>query len=110
MAVPAKNSLVEMNVAGALTKGVYIIRNETKALCYVGQAKDLSVRLNQHFLNSKIIKTKNEELAKDWYKGDYFCYKYILCQTKNELDSLEKQKIEEFNSFRDGYNGTGGNK
>jgi len=91
-------------------KGVYIIRNETKNKCYVGQAKSIGVRLNQHFPNSEVINTKNAEFAKDWYSGDYFCYKYILCQTKDELDSLEKQKIEEFNSFRDGYNGTGGNK
>ncbi|CAJ0749137.1 6302_t:CDS:10, partial [Entrophospora sp. SA101] len=59
-------------------KGVYIIRNETKNKCYVGQAKSIGLRLNQHFPNSE-----------------------------DELDSLEKQKIEEFNSFRDGYNGTG---
>ncbi|MCE8169410.1 MAG: GIY-YIG nuclease family protein [Candidatus Moeniiplasma glomeromycotorum] len=91
-------------------KGVYIIRNETNKKHYVGQAKDLSVRLNQHFLDSKIIKTKNEELAKDWYRGDYFCYKYHPCQTKDELDSLEKQKIEEYNAFgKGGYNKTGGN-
>ncbi|CAH1764033.1 1144_t:CDS:2 [Entrophospora sp. SA101] len=43
---------------------------------YVGQAKSLGVRLNQHFSNG-------------------------------ELDALEKQKIEEYNSFDGGYNGTG---
>ncbi|CAJ0844778.1 3779_t:CDS:2 [Entrophospora sp. SA101] len=42
---------------------------------YVGQAKSLGVRLNQHFSNG-------------------------------ELDALEKQKIEEYNSFDGGYNGT----
>ena len=91
-------------------KGVYIIRNETKNKCYVGQAKSIGVRLNQHFPNSEVINTKNAEFAKDWYSGDYFCYKVHFCQTKDELDSLEKQKIEEFNSFERGYNKTGGNK
>ena len=48
---------------------------------------------------------------RDWDAGDYFCYKYILCQTKDELDDLEKRKIEEYNSLVPrGYNDTGGNK
>ncbi|RIA80580.1 hypothetical protein C1645_745140 [Glomus cerebriforme] len=55
---------------------------------YVGQSKDIGKRLNQHFSNGEV----------------YFC------QTKDELDGLEKQKIEEYNSFDGGYNGTGGNK
>ncbi|CAG8744537.1 33972_t:CDS:2, partial [Racocetra persica] len=48
---------------------------------YVGQSKDLGRRLNQHFSNGE-----------------------------DELDVLEKRKIEEFSSFGKGYNGTGGNK
>lgn len=85
-------------------KGVYIIRNKTKDRHYVGQSKNLGKRLNQHFLNGEVRKI---EFARDWYDGDYFCYKYILCQTKDELDDLEKQKIDEFNAF---YNKTRGNK
>lgn len=88
-------------------KGVYIIRNKTKDKYYVGQAKSLGVRLNQHFSNGEV---RNVKFVRDWDAGDYFCYKYFLCQTKDELDDLEKQKIEEFNSFDGGYNDTGGNK
>ena len=44
--------------------------------------------------------------------NDWFCSfdKFYFCQTKDELDCLEKTKIEEFNAFDKGYNGTGGNK
>jgi DNA-binding transcriptional MerR regulator len=87
-------------------KGIYIIWNKTKDKHYVGQSKNLGKRLNQHFTNGEV---KNVIFAKDWYAGDDFFYKYYLCQTKDELDSLEKEKIEEYNAFDKGYNSTGGN-
>ena len=88
-------------------KGVYIIWNKTKNKYYVGQSKNMGKRLNDHFSNGEV---RNVIFAKDWWNGDYFCYKVHFCQTKDKLDSLEKQKIEEYNSFEKGYNGTGGNK
>jgi hypothetical protein len=87
-------------------KGVYVIWNKTKNKHYVGQSKNMGKRLNQHFLNGEV---RNILFAKDWYFGDYFCYKFYLCQTKDELDSLEKQKIDEFFAFDKGYNSTNGN-
>lgn len=68
-------------------KGIYIIWNKTKDKYYVGQSKNMSRRLSQHFKNGDV---KNVIFAKDWYNGDYFCYKYYFCETKDELDSLEK--------------------
>ena len=88
-------------------KGVYIIWNKTKDKHYVGQSKNLGKRLNQHFSNGEV---RNVIFAKDWYSNDYFCYKFYFCQTKDELDLLEKQKIDEFFAFDRGYNSTGGNK
>jgi hypothetical protein len=87
-------------------KGVYIIWNKTKDKHYVGQSKNMGKRLNQHFLNGEV---RSVIFAKDWYSGDYFCYKVLFCQTKDELDSLEKQKIDEYFAFDRGYNSTGGN-
>ncbi|WNE40621.1 MAG: hypothetical protein mread185_000078 [Mycoplasmataceae bacterium] len=87
-------------------KGIYVIWNITKDKYYVGQSKNMGKRLNQHFANGEV---KNVIFAKDWYAGDLFYYKYYLCQTKDELDSLEKEKIEEYNAFGKGYNSTGGN-
>jgi len=87
-------------------RGVYVIWNKTKDKYYVGQSKDMGIRLNQHFKSGKV---NNVIFAKDWYDNDHFCYRHYLCQTKDELDSLEKRKIEEYNAFGGGYNKTGGN-
>jgi hypothetical protein len=87
-------------------KGVYVVWNKTKDKHYVGQSKNMGKRLNQHFSNGKV---RNILFAEDWFAGDDFYYKYYFCQTKDELDSLEKEKIEEYNAFGKGYNSTGGN-
>jgi hypothetical protein len=88
-------------------KGVYIIWNTNKDKYYVGQSKSVGKRLNQHFTNGEV---KNIVFYDDWKAGDLFYYKYYLCQTKDELDSLEKEKIGEYNAFGKGYNSTGGNR
>ena len=91
-------------------KGVYIIWNKTKDKHYVGQAKSVGKRLNDHFPNDGGVRHRNPELVKDWCFNDYFLYKFYPCQTKDELDALEKLKIEEYNAFGKGYNKTGGNR
>lgn len=39
----------------------------------------------------------------------FFIIKLYQCQTKDELDLLEKQKIDEFFALDRGYNSTSGN-
>lgn len=87
-------------------KGVYIIWNRTKNKYYVGQSKNIGKRMLQHFKNGEV---KNIIFAKDWYDNDSFAYKYYFCETKDELDDLEKRYIAEYNSFKNGYNSTSGN-
>lgn len=88
-------------------KGVYIIWNKTKNKYYVGQSKDVYKRLfTQHFVKANV---KNIIFAKDWYEGDEFFYKLIELQTKDELDSIEKEYIERYDAFKNGYSNTGGN-
>lgn len=89
-------------------KGIYLIWNKTKNKYYVGQSKNIGKRIfSQHFNNGDV---KNIIFAKDWYNGDEFYYQCIL---KNDaslnLDALEKEYIEKYNSFKNGYNKTGGN-
>ena len=89
-------------------KGVYIIHNQTKNKYYVGQSKDVFNRvLKQHFSNGNV---KNIIFAEDWYQKNKFSWKYIECETKDELDTLEMEYIQKYNSFQSGYNKTGGNK
>lgn len=88
-------------------KGVYIIWNKTKNKYYVGQSKDVYKRLfTNHFNNGDV---KNIIFAKDWFNNDDFYYKIIELETKDELDNVEKEYIEKYDSFRNGYNNTGGN-
>ncbi|MGL5640535.1 MAG: GIY-YIG nuclease family protein [Mycoplasmoidaceae bacterium] len=88
-------------------KGCYVIWNKTKDKYYVGQSKDIFKRIfSQHFNKGDV---KNIIFARDWYNNDLFLWRYIECETKDELDSLEQSLIEEYDAFRNGYNSTGGN-
>lgn len=92
--------------------GVYIIHNKEKDKYYVGQSKDIIKRINQHF---KGVVPNNPIFAEDYYystynnKDDIFEIKIIKCETKDELDSLEKRLIYEYDAKNSGYNGTNGN-
>lgn len=92
--------------------GVYVIHNKEKDKYYVGQSKDVMKRIKQHF-NGTI--PKNTIFAEDYYTSEIekreniFEFKIIRCETKDELDSLEKKLIYEYDSWNNGYNGTSGN-
>ncbi len=92
--------------------GCYIIRNVEKQKCYVGQSKDIFKRIRQHFKNTEPI---NYIFAEDYYtsaianREDLFEIKIIELATKDELDAVEKELIEEYDAYRNGYNGTQGN-
>ena len=91
---------------------MYIIHNKEKDKYYVGQSKDIIKRINQHF---KGVVPNNPIFAEDYYystynnKDDIFEIKIIKCETKDELDSLEKRLIYEYDAKNSGYNGTNGN-
>ena len=94
--------------------GCYVIHNKEKDKYYVGQSKDVYKRiLRDHFNGTEV---KNIIFAEDYFssqyenKDDIFEVKIIRCSTKDELDSTEASLIEEYDSFRNGYNSTSGNK
>lgn len=93
--------------------GCYVIRNTENSKCYVGQSKDVLKRVcKQHFTGTKV---KNIIFAEDYFssklenKDDLFEVRIIRLQTKDELDSTEMRLIEQYDSFNNGYNSTGGN-
>ncbi len=90
--------------------GVYVIRNNENQKYYVGQSKDILRRLKQHFKGNvphNIIFAEDYYLSKN--KENLFSVKVIPLQTKDELDSTEKDLIEKYDSFYNGYNKTIGN-
>ena len=82
------------------------------ALPYVGQSKDVYKRIKQHFHGTV---PKNVIFAEDYYlsnienKEKLFEIKIIPCETKDELDKLERELIIEYDALNNGYNGTSGN-
>ena len=87
--------------------GVYIIYNQTKAMYYVGQAKRMFFRLNQHFTGHG-----NGDVYADYKYGDEFTIHIVKLSESgySDIDKLEKDLIEKYNAFETGYNRTRGNK
>ena len=86
--------------------GVYIIHNETNGRYYVGQAKKLFFRINQHFTGHG-----NGDVYADYKYGDDFAIKIIRLSESgyDDLDHLEKDMIKKYHAYSIGYNKTSGN-
>jgi excinuclease UvrABC nuclease subunit len=86
--------------------GVYIIYNATKNKHYVGQAKRLFFRVNQHFTGHG-----NGDVYSDYKLGDKFTIVLLSLQDSGyyDLDKLEKDMIKKYHAYTEGYNRTAGN-
>ena len=86
--------------------GVYIIRNESKDMYYVGQAKRMFFRINQHFTGHG-----NGDLYADYKYGDSFSIRIINLTDSgySDIDLLEKDLIASYHAEEYGYNKTKGN-
>lgn len=86
--------------------GVYIIHNETNDRYYVGQAKKLFFRINQHFTGHG-----NGDVYADYKYGDDFAIKIIRLSESgyDDIDLLEKDMIAKYHAYDIGYNKTSGN-
>ncbi len=87
--------------------GVYVIHNETRDMYYVGQAKKLFFRVNQHFTGHG-----NGDVYADYKYGDDFSIKIIKLTDSgySDIDLLEKHMIEKYDAYNSGYNRTSGNR
>lgn len=86
--------------------GCYIIFNQDKEKAYVGQAKNVRKRLQQHFSGNGC-----HELYYDYLCGDKFCINTISLREYgiDDLDKMEKELIAKYHAFDRGYNKTRGN-
>lgn len=87
-------------------EGVYIIYNKTKKMYYVGQAKHILKRVNNHFTGKG-----NGDVYADYKYGDEFTIKMISLEKSNysSLNELERHTIMTYDAFAKGYNKTRGN-
>jgi len=86
--------------------GVYILYNATKRLYYVGQAKRVLFRVNQHFTGHG-----NGDVYADYVYRNRFRIKLVKLTESGyeDLDALERDMIEAYHAFSIGYNKNAGN-
>ena len=91
---------------GGDSVGVYIIFNESKRMYYVGQAKRLFFRVNQHFTGHG-----NGDVYADYKYGDRFFVQLIPITSSgySDIDALERDMIAKYRADSEGYNRTSGN-
>lgn len=97
---------VKNNIKGDIV-GVYIIHNCSKDKYYVGQAKRLYFRVNQHFTGHG-----NGDVYADYKYGDQFTISIVALSNSgySDLDALERNLIKLYDAYDRGYNRTNGNK
>ncbi len=88
------------------TVGVYVIYNQTKDKYYVGQAKRLIFRVNQHFTGHG-----NGDVYADYVYGDSFLIQLIPLIDSGyvDIDEMEREMIKKYDAYKSGYNRTVGN-
>ena len=87
---------------------IYKIECVPTKQCYIGQTIDINRRKNKHFSTLNSNKHDNMKLQNAWNKYgennftfDFWIFKDI---TKEELDFLECEYIEKYNSLDNGFN------
>ena len=92
--------------------GIYKITNNINNKCYIGQAKDITERWKVHRRPSTWKDNSNKILYKAFkkYGIENFTFEIIKECNVDELDRLEIYYIAEFDSYKNGYNGTLGGK
>ena len=73
-----------------ITAGVYIMKDKTGTVIYVGKSRKLKNRVSQYFQNSK----KNFKTEKMVSAAEDF--EYILCKNEIEALSLENTLIKKY--------------
>lgn len=95
------------NYAKYNVPGVYILKNETKDMYYVGQGKKVLDRVYNHFSGRG-----NGDVYADYKYGDTFSIRVVALSSTHykNLNDLEREYILLLNAYSNGYNKTRGNK
>lgn len=95
--------------------GIYCIKNTINGKCYIGQATKLQKRLKAHWKNFSSEQYSHIVLYKAINKYGIENFELTILKTINDalsyetkckLDELEKFYIQEYDSFKNGYNST----
>ena len=88
--MPTKSELLIKANGLPLCAGVYIMRDRSGKVIYVGKSAKLKNRVSQYFQNSE----KNVKTAK--MVANVFDFDYILCDTEMEALTLENSLIKQY--------------
>lgn len=91
--------------------GIYKITNIKNQMCYIGQAKDMWKRLNEHLKKGLGIDTpQGNKLYQAMLEDgiDSFTFELLEECSEEELNSKERYYIELYNSIDYGYNSQSG--
>lgn len=91
--------------------GIYKITNVKNQMCYIGQAKDMRKRLNEHLKKGLGIDTPQGNKLYQAMLGDgidSFTFELLEQCSEEELNSKERYYIELYNSIDYGYNSQSG--
>lgn len=97
-----------------MTGYIYKYENKINHKVYIGQTVDLNVRKSSHISKARTVKNKfyNAIRKYGWDSFDYSVVAQIEAEDIKELstllDSLEEQYIEQYDSYKHGYNSTTG--
>ena len=91
-----------------MTCGIYRIRNKKNNRCYIGSSKFIERRLKQHIGRLKQGNHHSNKLQTAWneYNVDDFEFSIIAVVEESKLAESEIAFINQYNSWKDGYNGT----
>lgn len=89
---------------------IYKVTNKLNGKIYIGQTcRSLDERIRSHYKSSRLGSITNFHRALLKYNVSDFNWEIICnCNTKEQLNYLEQKFINEFNSFKMGYNMTDG--
>jgi group I intron endonuclease len=87
---------------------IYTITNKVSGKVYVGQAVDYNKRWWKHRSELRGNYHKNQHLQRSYNKHGEEAFEYAVVATVpiEELDSAETAYIAQYDSFKNGYNGT----
>ena len=88
--VETREKLLKKANALPFCPGVYIMKDRSGKVIYVGKSKRLKMRVSQYFQNSE----KNVKTAK--MVSSVFDFEYILCKTEMEALTLENTLIKQY--------------
>jgi group I intron endonuclease len=100
--------------------GIYLIKNKINNKYYIGKTEENFYRrwtFHKWQLKNNIHENKHLQRAFNKYGLDNFEFKIlVVCNANDDINKLEKEYIEIYDSYKNGYNqtlggeGTSGNK